>query len=95
MDDDAGWLGAGWNAGVVAGISGNGIAYEEQILQPLLTRFNRNFPSRQRRHDGRFTKETRLLLVVVLVLLLLLLLLLLAMSLEQLMAIVAAGAEDL
>lgn len=94
MDDDAGWLGAGWNAGVVAGISGNGIAYEEQILQPLLTRFNRNFPSRQRRHDGRFTKETRLLLVVVLVLLLLLLLLL-AMSLEQLMAIVAAGAEDL
>lgn len=94
MDDDAGWLSAGWNAGVVAGISGNGIAYEEQILQPLLTRFNRDFPSRQRRHDGRFTKETRLLLVVVLVLLLLLLLLL-AMSLEQLMAIVAAGAEDL
>ncbi len=62
----------------------------------MLTRFNRDFPSRQRRHDGRFTKETRLLLVVVLVvLLLLLLLLLLAMSLEQLMAIVAAGAEDL
>lgn len=92
MDDDAGWLGAGWNAGVVARISGNSITYEEQILQSVLTRFNRDFPSRQRRHDGRFTKETRLLLIVVLVLLLLLLL---DMSLEQLMAIVATGTEDL
>ena len=28
VDDNAGWFGAGWDAGVVAGIGRYGIAYE-------------------------------------------------------------------
>ena len=61
MDDDAGRFGARRYAGVVAGIRRHRVTYEQQILQSVLTRFDRHFASGQRRHNRRFPVETRLL----------------------------------
>lgn len=93
VDNDTGRLSSSWNAGIVAGIGRHSVADEKQVLQSVLTCFDRHFPSRQRRHDGRLAQKARLFVAIVHHLMLLLLLMLLVLT--RLVTISSATTEYL
>lgn len=68
MDDDAGRLGPGRDARVVAGVGGDRVADEQNVLESLLARFDRDFgPSgagRGRRLGEQAERLARLLVVL-------------------------------
>lgn len=93
MDDDAGRLGAGRDARVVAGIGGDCVADEQYVLEALLRRFDGDFcPAGSRRgrrlgqHAGRLARRQVVLLLLLQVVLL---------ELVQMAVGAAAAREDL